>query len=683
MLKLGTQDISALYLGETKIKRAYLGETLVFEQKPDIPPGPLEFAYTGEATKVVLYPGVYRLEVWGAQGGYRSGASYAGKGGYSVGSLNITRPTTVFVRVGGSGNTGKTAGGFNGGGRRGTYNGGGGASDIRIGVDDLNHRVIVAGGGGSDGGVNKPGKYGGGEAGGDVGSSGGTNGYGTGGYGGTQTGNSGGASWVVQAQSTTTTADADAKSGFGFGGNGVNKSSGFGGAGGGGWYGGAGRVPDSSGDDDGGGGGGSGFVWVGKNAPEGFALSEEHYLTNAQTVNGAQSFLSPDGASETGHSGDGYARITPVVLYRITVLSEDTEKGTVLGGGTYESGMQVTVKASPIRGYKLSAWQENGQTVSESAEYTFTVTGDRTLTAVFEEGSPYEAGVDWWKVDNPLEVTWKSITYGNGKFVAVSSKYNFVVYSVDGISWTMANLPSSGDWRGVTYGNGKFVVIKYNTNKAAYSTDGINWSESTLPVSGKWLDMAYGNGKFVAVAYSSNTLVYSTDGVNWAKTTLPSGIADCSCIAYGADKFVAIAGGNSDKAAYSMNGIDWHSTNLPSSSSWKSVTYGNDKFVAIHTWYGEVAYSEDGINWVKSTMLPESNSNTSRSYSSVTYGEGKFVAVGPNTSIAAYSKDGINWIAVNLPSSKAWYDVAYGDGKFVATAFGAEFAYSSDYGPPV
>lgn len=51
MLKLGTQDISALYLGETKIKRAYLGETPVFEgSKPSrLPEGYTEVEYINTA----------------------------------------------------------------------------------------------------------------------------------------------------------------------------------------------------------------------------------------------------------------------------------------------------------------------------------------------------------------------------------------------------------------------------------------------------------------------------------------------------------------------------------------------------------------------------------------------------------------------------------------------------------
>ena len=54
------------------------------------------------------------------------------------------------------------------------------------------------------------------------------------------------------------------------------------------------------------------------------------------------------------------------------------------GGGTFAENTDVTVTASAADGYHFKAWQENGQQVSTSASYTFTMTGDRTLTAVFE-----------------------------------------------------------------------------------------------------------------------------------------------------------------------------------------------------------------------------------------------------------------------------------------------------------
>ena len=263
----------------------------------------LNYDYTGTAVKLTLPKGIYKFECWGAQGGYRSSSTYGGKGGYAAGTMTFTTPTDIFIRAGGSGNTGGTAGGFNGGGSRPNYKGGGGASDIRIGQDSLYARVIVAGGGGSDGASNKTGMYGGGTSGGSA-----TESYGTGGGGGTQTaGGAGGSN-----NSGT----------FGQGGAGINRSSGYGGAGGGGWYGGGGSYPDSSGDDDRGGGGGSGYVYTASTAssyPSGCLLNSAYYLESASTTAGNASMPSPTGSTETGHSGNGYIRITVIKAQSLNI----------------------------------------------------------------------------------------------------------------------------------------------------------------------------------------------------------------------------------------------------------------------------------------------------------------------------------------------------------------------------
>ena len=271
----------------------------------------LDFDYTCSVQSITLPKGTYQLECWGAQGGYRSSASYGGKGGYSVGTITLTEKTPIYIYTGGSGNSTGFAtnsiysGGFNGGGYRYGYRGGGGASDIRIGQDSLYSRVIVAGGGGSDGATNKTGMYGGGTTGGSS-----SENYGSGGYGGTQTGNS----WLTTTQGTTNSS-SNCYAGFGFGGFGCYASSGYGGAGGGGWYGGSGSTPDGSGDDDRGGGGGSGYVYTSstaKNYPSGCLLNSTHYLASASTKAGNTSFKSPTGTNETGHSGNGYVRITVI-----------------------------------------------------------------------------------------------------------------------------------------------------------------------------------------------------------------------------------------------------------------------------------------------------------------------------------------------------------------------------------
>ena len=272
----------------------------------------MNFDYTGSVQTATLTPGKYVLECWGAQGGYRSNSSYGGKGGYSTGTLTLTQKTTIYIYVGGSGNSVTSAsnsiypGGFNGGGYRYNYKGGGGATDIRIGSASLYARVIVAGGGGSDGSPNCSGGYAGGVSG-----TRGNFGCGSYGYGGSQTASYSSLS-AINSQGTTNSS-SNCAAGFGFGGFGCYYASGYGGAGGGGWYGGQGTYPDGSGDDDGGGGGGSGYVYTSstaKNYPNGCLLNSTHYLTNAQTIAGNTSFTSPTGSAETGHTGSGFCRIT-------------------------------------------------------------------------------------------------------------------------------------------------------------------------------------------------------------------------------------------------------------------------------------------------------------------------------------------------------------------------------------
>ncbi len=138
--------------------------------------------------------------------------------------------------------------------------------------------------------------YGGGTSGGTA-----TETFGSGGGGGTQT--AGGTGGSNNAGT------------FGQGGQGLSYSNGYAGAGGGGWYGGGGSYPDGSGDDDRGGGGGSGYIYTSSTAsnyPSGCLLNSSYYLTNASITAGNTAFTSPTGANETGHTGNGYVRITVI-----------------------------------------------------------------------------------------------------------------------------------------------------------------------------------------------------------------------------------------------------------------------------------------------------------------------------------------------------------------------------------
>lgn len=264
----------------------------------------MNFDYTGSVQTVTLAPGTYKLECWGAQGGTYS--SYiGGYGGYSKGTITLAKTTTVYVSVGGAGSSSSTTAGFNGGGTGiSSGRGGGGATDVRIGQNSLYSRVIVAGGGGGAGVTSanaNPCGCGGGEYGGDGYYNDTTGSYtiGQNRCGGSASQTAGGKTWSTSTQAT-----------FGQGGNASGYSCG---GGGGGWYGGGGAYDNDSDSDGRWGGGGSGYVYTSstaKNYPNGCLLNSTHYLTNAQTIAGDTSFTSPTGSAETGHTGNGFCRIT-------------------------------------------------------------------------------------------------------------------------------------------------------------------------------------------------------------------------------------------------------------------------------------------------------------------------------------------------------------------------------------
>jgi len=268
----------------------------------------VSFSYTGACQPwTVPQDGIYRLETWGAQGG-NANTNVGGRGGYSVGDVRLTAGTVIYICVGGAGtqasrtSTSPWPGGFNGGGgayRTDNGNGhetasGGGATDIRIGINSLYARAIVAGGGGGAAG-NDFGAVPGGAGGGASGlMSTGTYGGGAG----TQT--IGGANNASGCTGTGT---------FGTGVAQCSLTNGNSSGGGGGWFGGGGGLS---------GGGGSGFVFtatsnvnssvIGGN----FLLNNTQLLSNASTVDGSPigTMPAPGGGTQTGQSGNGFARVT-------------------------------------------------------------------------------------------------------------------------------------------------------------------------------------------------------------------------------------------------------------------------------------------------------------------------------------------------------------------------------------
>jgi hypothetical protein len=248
----------------------------------------ITYNYTGSMQTYVVPPCItsVTIEVYGGEGANSQDRlttnATGGRGAYATGTLTVTGGQTLYIYVGGQGNTNGT-GGFNGGGTGGTSSagsscfggpagGGGGASDVRSGGTALSNRVIVGGGGGGSGrdycnGTCQPCGCGGS---GGAGALNGINGNAAFncGYSYPGTGVNGGAGGSQSAGGNGGTGDGGGPSGtaggLGTGGNGAGGTYDVaGGGGGGGYYGGGGGGGASSGSGVGGGGGGGGSSYIG------------------------------------------------------------------------------------------------------------------------------------------------------------------------------------------------------------------------------------------------------------------------------------------------------------------------------------------------------------------------------------------------------------------------------------
>jgi predicted RecA/RadA family phage recombinase len=289
-----------------------------------------------------------------------------------------------------------------------------------------------------------------------------------------------------------------------------------------------------------------------------------------------------------------------------------------------------------------------------------------------------DAGTTWTSQSSIPNNRWRSVTYGNGLFVAVAYSdgpgiVSLVMTSPDGITWTPRSTPNKS-WSSVTYGNGLFVAVSDGTDGVMTSTDGITWTPQTITLNKFWGSVTYGNGKFVAVAYSgagvTDRVMTSVDGVTWTGVSPP--FQEWYSVTFGNGVFVAVAGGgfNNNKVMYSSDGITWTALAPPDNRSSASVTYGvvggSGLFVAVSTsgTGNRVMTSPDGINWTSRISAADN------AWQSVTYGDGLFVAVstsGTGNRVMT-SPDGINWTSRASAANNAWYAVTYANGLFVAVS---------------
>lgn len=118
--------------------------------------------------------------------------------------------------------------------------------------------------------------------------------------------------------------------------------------------------------------------------------------------------------------------VTPT--YKVELYTNNSEWGTVIGSGTYQEGTSLKVSAVPNSGYIFSKWEiyNNGDVVSYDADYTFVVTEDISLVAIFDiEEVPAIEHTVYLSSNNP---SWGSVsgsgTYQEGTHLTIQATAN-------------------------------------------------------------------------------------------------------------------------------------------------------------------------------------------------------------------------------------------------------------------
>lgn len=287
--------------------------------------------------------------------------------------------------------------------------------------------------------------------------------------------------------------------------------------------------------------------------------------------------------------------------------------------------------------------------------------------------APFDATSVWTSRTSTADYDWRSIAYGQGVFVAVSSGgliASKVMTSTDGVTWTSRAAANSNQYACIAYGNGRFVAISIGgeLQNVMYSSDGgVTWTAVTSGYSNAWEAVTYGGGLFVAVASTgSGRVMTSPDGVTWTLRTAP--LNRWKALTYGNGQFVTVGESSaSSPIATSTDGITWTQQSSPVSEDLYAVTYGANKYVALG--YGGGNYvaltSTDGVTWGYTYTVPAAT------WRSVCFGNALFVAVadtGVGLATVMTSPNGTVWTEGTSAASNQWYAITNALNIFVAVS---------------
>jgi len=282
-----------------------------------------------------------------------------------------------------------------------------------------------------------------------------------------------------------------------------------------------------------------------------------------------------------------------------------------------------------------------------------------------------------------------SIAFGADRFAAISGSSMYT--SPDGKKWTKMNIDTSYRFNSVTFCGGMFIALG-NQGLILYSRDAVTWTPAVSNTQHSLYSVAFGDSIYTVVG--SDVRLISNDGSAWIipnnsiVTKIDTWDKDSNGICFGNGLFVRYGKDNFEYGIHneiifaqglfvhvglygsistSTDGVNWTPVNSQTQSPFYSITFGNNKFVAVgggtigdgRSWPGVIDISNDGINWSPDVKL------TSQTFNGSIYGDSQFVAVGDSGIIATSGKGG-KWLLRKSSTITALNSIVYAKSRYVA-----------------
>jgi len=327
---------------------------------------------------------------------------------------------------------------------------------------------------------------------------------------------------------------------------------------------------------------------------------------SATITDGGAGYAAGDSFVISGTEFDGSSPNNDLIVEIIQVSEDSTNSIISLEvDGTGRAGRLVNV-ANP----NLALYSDNGRNYTEVTlpfvgDFTRIISGNNRFVAVasLEDKVAFSLDGETWS-ERPLPElqNWVDGVYGNDLFVIISNNSNAVAYSSSGETWEITEIPEDTDsdstadstvpaYQFVTYGKGKFVALSTSDRATATSNDGITWTrnDSALPQIDDenlydFIALTYGDNKFVAIT-SIGECFYSFDGINWIEGNEPRNAGESSgtfiTLKYYQGIFLAIDNVGSLYTSY--NCLSWQKYVLDQLLPW--TTFGVASFGTRPEWF--------------------------------------------------------------------------------------------------